>query len=80
MVAAISQNKSPWLVTPCLGARSFAATQDDELWLGLSTQHIGMALDAMEQNGLRYPPAVDQAMLQPPLKDHIVSRLMARPE
>lgn len=80
IVAAVANGRSPWIVFPCLGARSFCSTQDDEIWFGMSVDHLSGALSQLELNAMAYPPAVEQAPLSPPLKDHLISRLMSRPE
>jgi uncharacterized protein (DUF169 family) len=80
IVAALGRVSSPWMVLPCLGARSFCSTQDDEIWFGISIEHLRGALAELERNGMAYPPAVEQAPLSPPLRDHLITRLMTRPE
>lgn len=80
IVAAVAGGGSPWMVLPCLGARSFCATQDDEIWFGMSIEHLRGALIQLERNGIAYPPAVEQAPLSPPLRDNLITRLMTRPE
>ena len=80
IVAALKNGNSPWLVTPCLGARSFASTQDDEIWLGFSIEMLKATAEAMQKNNMRYPPSVEQGILTPPLRDHIITRMMTRPD
>jgi len=80
IVAALKLGKSPWLVIPCLGARSLAATQDDELWFGTSVKDLKLAEKAMSKFGMSYPPAVEQAVFVPPLVDHLMTKLISRTE
>jgi uncharacterized protein (DUF169 family) len=80
IVAAVKNGGSPWLVTPCLGARSFASTQDDEIWLGFNTDMLKATVEALQKNNMRYPPSVEQGVLTPPLPDHIITRMMTKPE
>jgi uncharacterized protein (DUF169 family) len=80
IVAAVEGGRSPWMVLPCLGARSFCSTQDDEIWFGITIEHLRGALVELERNGMAYPPAVEQAPLSPPLKDHLITRLMTLPD
>ena len=80
IVAALKLGKTPWMVIPCLGARSFCSTQDDELWFGLGIEDLRRAVEILKRYQISYPPSVEQSVLMPPLGDHLVSRLMLRPD
>jgi uncharacterized protein (DUF169 family) len=79
IIASVQRGHSPWIVFPCLGARSFCSTQDDEIWFGMSMDHLKGALKELKRNGIEYPPSVEQAPLSPPLRDHLITRLMTLP-
>jgi uncharacterized protein (DUF169 family) len=80
IVATVQKGLSPWIVFPCLGARSFCSTQDNEIWFGITIEHLKDALKELERNGIAFPPSVEQAPLSPPLRDHLITRLMTHPE
>lgn len=76
IVAALKNGKTPWLVIPCLGARSFCSTQDDELWFGAGIENLRAIVYVLKQDQLHYPPSVEQSVLKPPLEDHLITKLM----
>jgi uncharacterized protein (DUF169 family) len=80
IVAALKLGKTPWMVIPCLGARSFCATQDDEIWFGMGVEDLKRAVKILEEHQISYPPSVEQSVLTPPMGDHLISRLMLRPD
>ncbi len=80
IVAALKLGKSPWFVMPCLGARSLASTQDDELWFGLSLKHLKLAERSLARFSMSYPPAVEQALFVPPLSEHMITKLISKTE
>jgi len=80
IVAALKLGKTPWMVIPCLGARSFCATQDDEIWFGMGVEDLKRAVKILEEHQISYPPSVEQSVLMPPIGDHLISRLMVRPD
>jgi len=80
IVAALKLDKSPWFVIPCLGARSLASTQDDELWFGLSLKHLRLAERSLARFSMSYPPAVEQSLFVPPLAEHMITKLISKTE
>jgi len=78
IVAALKLGRSPWLVIPCIGARSLASTQDDELWFGLGTKHLRLAERSLARFSMSYPPAVEQGLFVPPLSEHIITKLISK--
>ncbi len=78
IIAAVAQGKSPWLTIPCGGARSIADAQDDEIWLGMTVDHLKTSIQRLEIMGLKYPPAITQMPVSDLNPDHPLTDLLVR--
>ncbi|MFP4116858.1 MAG: DUF169 domain-containing protein [Candidatus Aenigmatarchaeota archaeon] len=78
VIVPVAEEGVPWLTVPCGGARSIAGSQDDELWIGLTTKDLEKALDRVEETDLAYPPAVNQMLVSEPNPDHPLTGLISR--
>jgi uncharacterized protein (DUF169 family) len=78
IVVPVVKKGVPWLTVPCGGARSIAASQDDELWIGLTVSDLEKALERVEETGLGYPPPVEQMPITEANPQHPLTGLINR--
>ncbi len=78
IIPAVAKGKTPWLTIPCGGARSIAGSENDELWIGLSIEELEASIKRLKDIGLKYPLAINQAIISPLNKKHPLTSLIER--
>lgn len=78
VVAAVINGRSPWLTIPCGGARGLAEAQDDEIWLGMTVDHLSKTISRLKDVGARYPPKVYEILMMTPIPEHSLTQLIRR--
>jgi uncharacterized protein (DUF169 family) len=78
VIATPYEGNSPWLTIPCGGARGLAEAQDDEIWLGMTVEHLRIAINRLKNEGSKYPPTVYQIVMTPPIPEHSLTKLISR--
>jgi len=78
VISTVAMGKSPWMTVPCGGARSVGDAQDDEIWLGMTTEELEIAIKRLESIGFKYPPAVNQMVMSKLNPKHPLTNLIAR--
>lgn len=78
VIASVLNGKSPWLTIPCGGARGLAEAQDDEIWLGMTVEHLRSAISRLKDVRSKYPPTVYEILMTTPIPEHSLTQLIRR--
>jgi len=78
IIAAALKNRKPWLTIPCGGARAIAESQDDELWIAMTSEDLRKTIRRLKTVGLKYPPPLYQILQMKPDPEHPLTDLIRR--
>ena len=75
-IVPVQKEGKTWISVPCGGARSISSAQDDEIWMGMTSEKLEKALDRMEETNIKYPPAVNQMIVTEPNPEHPLTSMI----
>ncbi|MFW5902487.1 MAG: DUF169 domain-containing protein [archaeon] len=79
-IVSVQEKGKTWISIPCGGTRSLSGVQDDELWMGMTPEKLGKALERMEETNIKYPLAVNQMVITQPNPKHTLTSLITDEE